>query len=83
MVTLMIDPPKGNLHRVTSVVTGFIWQPLSGRGEATAAWNPYVDALQDIKKIPASALDVLVSGCICLDGSCTKAECPKQADAMG
>ena len=48
----------------------------SFRGEATSSWNPYVTALQDIKKIPASAMEVLNTGCICLDALCTKSECP-------
>lgn len=44
-------------------------------GEATTNWAPYLSELQDIKKIPISAIEVVDTGCICLDAECTVADC--------
>ena len=44
-------------------------------GEATTQWLPYVNELQDIGKIPASMIDILDTGCICLDSGCSITEC--------
>ncbi|GIL52654.1 hypothetical protein Vafri_8455 [Volvox africanus] len=44
-------------------------------GEATAKWDAVLSQLYDISKIPASALEVLDTGCLCLDADCTVAEC--------
>ncbi|GLI68052.1 hypothetical protein VaNZ11_012347 [Volvox africanus] len=44
-------------------------------GEATGKWDAVLSQLYDISKIPASALDVLDTGCLCLDADCTVAEC--------
>lgn len=44
-------------------------------GEATTKWDAYLSELYDIAKIPSSAMEVLDSGCLCLDASCTVAEC--------
>lgn len=44
-------------------------------GEATEKWLPYLSELEDITKIPASMIDILDTGCLCLDPSCTITEC--------
>ena len=44
-------------------------------GEATDKWNPFVEALQDIKKIPGSQMEVLMSGCLCTNSECTTGTC--------
>ncbi|KXZ43751.1 hypothetical protein GPECTOR_81g201 [Gonium pectorale] len=44
-------------------------------GEATPKWDAVLSQLYDIAKIPASAMEVLDSGCACLDAGCTAAEC--------
>lgn len=44
-------------------------------GEGTTKWLPYVSQLQDIGKIPATMIEILDSGCLCLDALCTLTEC--------
>ncbi|PNH08902.1 hypothetical protein TSOC_004508 [Tetrabaena socialis] len=44
-------------------------------GEATANWDAVLTELYDIATIPSSAMEVLDSGCLCLDSDCTVAEC--------
>ncbi|EFJ49544.1 hypothetical protein VOLCADRAFT_89861 [Volvox carteri f. nagariensis] len=44
-------------------------------GEATSKWDAVLSQLSDISKIPSSALEVLDTGCLCLDAGCTIAEC--------
>eukprot|EP00195_Chlamydomonas_chlamydogama_P010507 CAMPEP_0202898854 /NCGR_PEP_ID=MMETSP1392-20130828/7259_1 /ASSEMBLY_ACC=CAM_ASM_000868 /TAXON_ID=225041 /ORGANISM="Chlamydomonas chlamydogama, Strain SAG 11-48b" /LENGTH=1673 /DNA_ID=CAMNT_0049584895 /DNA_START=265 /DNA_END=5289 /DNA_ORIENTATION=+ len=45
------------------------------QGEATAKWDPYLREVADIKNIPYTAMEVLDTGCLCLDSSCTRDEC--------
>ena len=51
-------------------------------GEATTKWIPYLSELSDISLIPATAIEVLDSGCICLDANCVLADCNGQADPL-
>ncbi len=44
-------------------------------GEATSQWDTILSQLYDIAKIPSSAIEVLDTGCLCLDADCTTAEC--------
>jgi hypothetical protein len=44
-------------------------------GEATDAWLPYREELKDISKISPDDMEVLDSGCLCLDAKCVVADC--------
>lgn len=44
-------------------------------GEATDAWIPYKDELHDLTTISPADMEVLDPGCLCLDATCTVADC--------
>jgi hypothetical protein len=44
-------------------------------GEATTNWTPYLSELAGIGKIKATDIEVLDSGCLCLDASCSIFDC--------
>lgn len=44
-------------------------------GEATEAWIPYKDELKDLTTISPADMEVLDSGCLCLDAKCIVADC--------
>ncbi|KAG2445606.1 hypothetical protein HXX76_000217 [Chlamydomonas incerta] len=44
-------------------------------GEATAQWDAVLSEVQDIKSIPSAAMEVLDTGCYCIDADCTLSEC--------
>ena len=44
-------------------------------GEASSAWDPVLDEIQDLKKIPGSLMEVLNTGCICTNYDCSSSDC--------